>query len=56
MRSIILCEGKDDLWFIAYFLHKTDGWVIDKDFKKTWPYYKIKPKDHTQDVQYSVYY
>lgn len=52
MRSIILCEGKDDLWFIAYFLHKTDGWVIDKDFKKTWPYYKIKPKDHTQDVQY----
>ena len=41
MRSIILCEGKDDLWFIAYFLHKTNGWVIDKGFKKTWPYYKI---------------
>ena len=54
MRSIILCEGKDDLWFIAYFLHKTNGWVIDKNVKKTWPYYKIKPKDHTQDVQYII--
>ena len=24
MRSIILCEGKDDLWFIAYFTIKLD--------------------------------
>lgn len=51
MRSVVLCEGKDDLWFIAYFLHKTQGWVIDKNIKKHWPYYKIKPQDHTQDVQ-----
>ena len=51
MRSVVLCEGKDDLWFIAYFLYKTKGWVIDKNIKKHWPYYKIMPKDHTQDVQ-----
>lgn len=52
MRSVILCEGKDDLWFIAYFLHKTAGWIVDKNIKRSWQYYKIPVNDHRQEVQY----
>ena len=52
MRSVILCEGKDDLWFIAYFLHKTAGWIVDKNVKRSWQYYKIPVNDHRQEVQY----
>ena len=26
MRSIIVCEGRDDLWFISYYLHKVLNW------------------------------
>lgn len=22
MRSVIVCEGRDDLWFISYYLHR----------------------------------
>lgn len=26
MRTVILCEGNDDLCFIGYYLNKIDGW------------------------------
>lgn len=52
MRSVILCEGKDDRWFIGYFLHKAAGWVIDNNTKRTWKYYKIPVKDRRQEVEY----
>lgn len=26
MRSVIVCEGRDDLWFISYYLHKALKW------------------------------
>lgn len=26
MRSLILCEGTDDVLILGYFLHKTLGW------------------------------
>ena len=26
MRSVIVCEGRDDLWFISYYLHKVLSW------------------------------
>ena len=26
MRSLILCEGIDDVLILGYFLHKTSGW------------------------------
>ncbi len=28
MKSVILCEGADDLWVIAYYLNKKHGWNI----------------------------
>lgn len=28
MKSVILCEGADDLWVIAYYLNKKHGWDI----------------------------
>ena len=29
MRSIILCEGIDDVLILGYFLHKTSGWWFE---------------------------
>lgn len=26
MRSVIVCEGRDDLWFIGYYLYKVLHW------------------------------
>ena len=52
MNSIILCEGPDDLWFISYYLHKRDGWDIDKNTKRLWRQYKIVPLNDHQDVKY----
>ena len=59
MRSVILCEGSDDLWFIAYFLNKTSGWTIAK--QQEWsPYYGLLPSKavngcyNRQEVQYML--
>lgn len=40
MKSVILCEGKDDLWFIAYYLHKVANWMLDKN-SPGWRHMKI---------------
>lgn len=50
MKFVILCEGSDDLWFIAYFLNKSCGWDIDGSRKK-WKTYKV-PLDRYQEAQY----
>lgn len=26
IRSVFLCEGNDDAWFLSYYLHKVHGW------------------------------
>lgn len=50
MRSVILCEGTDDLWFLAYYLHKTQGWnTVSED---TWKTAKIPADIGLQEVQY----
>ncbi len=51
MKSIILCEGQDDLWFISYFLHKTDGWIMDNN-KSLWKNYKIPQNKASRKVAY----
>lgn len=50
MKSVILCEGKDDVWFIAYYLHKCAGWMVDEKATR-WKNAKI-PADHKQTVTY----
>ena len=52
MRSILLCEGPDDLWFSAYYLHKVAHWNECRSLKKYWPNYKINPLDERQNVKY----
>lgn len=52
MKFVILCEGSDDLWFIAYYLHKSCGWNIDID-KDTWKKYKLPLKSH-QEALYII--
>ena len=52
MNSIILCEGQDDLWFISYFLHKTDGWIMDNNYKSLWTNYKIPQNKASRKVVY----
>ncbi len=28
MKSVVLCEGSDDLWFVGYYLYKVGKWQI----------------------------
>lgn len=49
MKSIVLCEGRDDLWFIAYYLHKTAGWDT---CNPSWSNYNVVAQNHRQEVTY----
>ena len=49
MRSIVLCEGSDDLWFISYYLHKTAQWTMTK---ANWTSYKVPMLNRAQKVNY----
>lgn len=51
MRSVILCEGTDDLWFIAYYLHKTDRWNTS-GAKNKWKSNRISTEYEGQKVEY----
>lgn len=51
MKSIILCEGADDLWFISYYLYKIDGWSI-KNAESLWKEYKIPGNGIHRKVSY----
>ena len=54
MRSILLCEGPDDLWFSGYYLHKVAQWMPCKgaEATKRWRNYKIPLQNERQQVQY----
>lgn len=49
MKSVVLCEGRDDHWFIAYYLHKTAGWDTRN---YPWSNYSIVALNHRQEVTY----
>lgn len=52
MKSIILCEGHDDSWFIAYYLHKVASWDICEVPKEHWKNYEVMKQSSKQQVQY----
>ncbi len=52
MKSIVLCEGPDDLWFILYYLYKVAGWSNKGNPQKLWKSFRIKEIDSHQQVQY----
>ena len=52
MKSVVLCEGPDDLWFISYYLHKTAGWDTCDVPKDIWTNYKIATLNKKQNVVY----
>ena len=52
MKSVVLCEGRDDLWFISYYLHKTANWNIVKPSKDVWKHYQLTTLSERQDIQY----
>ena len=52
MKSVILCEGSDDLWFIAYYLHKTAGWNNGVSEQEKWKNYRILSQRKGQKVEY----
>lgn len=52
MRSIIFCEGPDDLWFSACYLHKAAEWDDCKSIRRHWPLYQVKPLNSRQQVNY----
>lgn len=47
MKSVVLCEGQDDLWFIGYYLHKVGNWM---QCKCPWKNYTIALKPGKQKV------
>lgn len=52
MRSVVLCEGQDDLWFLAYYLNKRAGWDITRAAEAQWKNYKIPSLNPKQKVEY----
>lgn len=52
MKSVVLCEGGDDLWFISYYLYKKAHWDIDQR-TKGWKTYQLNV-DKKQSVNYMV--
>lgn len=62
MRTVILCEGSDDLSFIAYYLNKLDGWdtkgakwdppmlAYDEKYQSVWYMHK-KGSPHSVSIQ-----
>lgn len=52
MKSVVLCEGRDDLWFISYYLHKTAKWNIVKPSKDVWKNYQLSTSSERQDIKY----
>lgn len=54
MKSIILCEGHDDLWFSAYYLNKVADWdeCEKSEREKIWSTYRIPETNKKQSVIY----
>ena len=52
MKSVVLCEGRDDLWFISYYLHKTAKWNIVKPSQSVWKNYRLSTLTNRQEIQY----
>lgn len=50
MRSIIVCEGSDDLWFLSYYLNKALSWGICSS--KSWCHLYGLSSKKNQEVQY----
>lgn len=52
MKSVILCEGPDDLWFVAYYLYKRAKWEKCSAPKDIWSNYEVAALNHRQQVEY----
>ena len=35
MKTVFICEGQDDLWFLYYYLEKKCNWDIDRNIWKS---------------------
>lgn len=51
MKSVILCEGGDDLWFLAYYLHKCARWAPTASINSVWKNYRITALNNRQEVK-----
>lgn len=47
MKSVVLCEAPDDLWFIGYYLYKSGKWKL---CKSPWENYTIPTLHNGQKV------
>lgn len=51
MRTVIICEGQDDLWFLYYYLEKKCGWtVFENSDKNKWKNNKIPERTNRKIV------
>jgi len=51
MRSLILCEGHDEVYFLGYYLHKTDGWFYYENEELSENYDLPKNKARNQIIE-----
>lgn len=52
MKSVILCEGRDDLWFVCYYLHKIAKWNVVNPSNDVWMNYQLSTITVRQDIKY----
>lgn len=52
MKSLILCEGFDDVLILGYYLHKTHGWMYspNADFSSLYQFPKVDKKRETIEI------
>lgn len=52
MRSLILCEGFDDVLVLGYYLHKTQGWNFEPkgSFSKLYKFPKLDAKRQVVEI------
>ena len=51
MRSLILCEGHDEVYFLGYYLHKTSGWLYKENEQLSENYSLPKSKARNQIIE-----
>jgi len=51
MRSLILCEGHDEVYFLGYYLHKTSGWFYCENEELSENYDLPKSKARNQIIE-----
>ena len=51
MRSLILCEGHDEVYILGYYLYKTNGWMRQESGELSEGYKLPRNRDRNQLIE-----